>query len=49
MQYVGIEIISTFVLAGGIAVLGVGLSDTIKERSYQTQSNVQATGTNTEA
>ncbi len=43
MQYVGIEIISAFVLTGGIAMLSLGLSDTIKERSYPAQSNVQTT------
>ncbi len=47
MQYVGIEIISAFVLTGGIGVLAVGLSDSIKERRYPEKSDGQQPTTTT--
>lgn len=49
MRYVGIEIISAAVLTGGIAMLSLGLSDSVQGKSYITESNPKTTGTSTHA
>src|SRR5579884_3047946 len=49
MQYVALEIISAAVLTGGIAMLSLGLSDTLKEKNQTTQLDTKRTNVDTHA